>query len=70
VLAVLLGMACMWAAMTYGVVRYTDFMTVGIDYGVLCCEACGALVPFDRRDAHDRFHQEIWAMTVTGGMKR
>lgn len=39
--------------MSYGVVSYTDFMVVGIDQGVLCCEACGALVPFDRRGAHD-----------------
>lgn len=35
---------------------YTDFMVVGIDTGVLCCEGCGALVPFDRRAVHDRFH--------------
>jgi hypothetical protein len=36
--------------------RYTDFMVVGIDYGVLCCEGCGALVPFDKRQIHDDFH--------------
>lgn len=47
--------------MSFGVVQYTDFMVVGIDYGVLCCEACGALVPFDRRGVHDRFHLEIAA---------
>ena len=35
---------------------YTDFMVVGIDTGVLCCELCGALVPFDRRRLHDAFH--------------
>ena len=45
--------------MSYGVVSYTDFMTVGIDTGVLCCDACGALVPFDRRDRHDAFHASI-----------
>ena len=43
----------------YGVVSYSDFMTVGIDIGVLCCGACGALVPFDRRDAHDQFHLDL-----------
>ena len=52
--------------MSHGVVKYTDFMTVGIDHGVLCCEMCGALVPFDRVDAHDRFHLEIEAMAATG----
>jgi hypothetical protein len=36
--------------------RYTDFMVVGIDTGVLCCESCGALVPSDRRQVHDAFH--------------
>jgi hypothetical protein len=36
--------------------RYTDFMVIGIDTGVLCCEGCGALVPFDRRELHDAFH--------------
>lgn len=35
---------------------YTDFMVVGIDTGVLCCELCGALVPHDRLIVHDRFH--------------
>jgi hypothetical protein len=44
------------------VVSYTDFMVVGIDTGVLCCEACGALVPFERRDRHDEFHVLIRAL--------
>ena len=35
---------------------YTDFMIVGIDTGVLCCELCGALVPHDKRPVHDSFH--------------
>jgi hypothetical protein len=38
---------------------YTDFMVVGIDYGILCCDRCGALVPFDRRNAHDTFHVTV-----------
>jgi hypothetical protein len=41
------------------VVSYTDFMVVGTDTGVLCCEACGALVPFDRRARHDAFHARL-----------
>jgi hypothetical protein len=45
--------------MTYGVVAYRDFMVVGIDAGVLCCEACGALVPFDRTERHDAFHARM-----------
>jgi hypothetical protein len=45
--------------MSYGVVSYTDFMTVGIDTGILCCNACGALVPFHRRVTHDNFHAEL-----------
>lgn len=47
--------------MSRGVVSYTNFMTVGIDIGVLCCNACGALVPFDRRGTHDAFHLEVRA---------
>jgi hypothetical protein len=42
-----------------GVVRYSDFMVVGIDTGVLCCESCGALVPFDRIDQHNVFHLRL-----------
>jgi RNA polymerase-binding transcription factor DksA len=34
-------------------------MVVGIDYGILCCDRCGALVPFDRRNAHDTFHVTV-----------
>ena len=51
--------------MSNGVVKYTGFMVVGIDYGVLCCEACGALVPFDRVPAHNSFHLEIAATVVS-----
>ncbi len=35
---------------------YTEFMVVGIDTGVWCCESCGALVPHDKRRLHDSFH--------------
>ena len=38
---------------------YTDFMVVGIDTGVLCCEGCGALVPHDWREQHDVHHARI-----------
>jgi len=53
--------------MSYGVVVYTDFMVVGIDHGVLCCESCGALVPFDRRRQHDEFHLLLRAVTASEG---
>jgi hypothetical protein len=53
--------------MTYGVVAYTDFMVVGIDQGVLCCEGCGALVPFDRRRKHDEFHAKLAVITPRQG---
>jgi hypothetical protein len=39
--------------------RYTDFMIVGIDTGVLCCEDCGALVPHDRRIVHNEHHNRL-----------
>ena len=45
--------------MTTSAATYTDFMVVGIDYGVLCCDRCGALVPFDRRRVHDIFHAAV-----------
>jgi hypothetical protein len=44
--------------------RYTDFMVVGIDYGVLLCEGCGALVPFDRRELHDAFHAAVEPVSI------
>lgn len=47
--------------MTMGIVSYSDFMVVGIDYGVLCCDSCGALVPFDKAGQHDRFHLDVRA---------
>lgn len=40
---------------------YTDVMVPGIDRGVLCCEGCGALVPFHRSGQHDSFHAEVMA---------
>jgi hypothetical protein len=46
-------------------VHYTDFMVVGIDTGVLCCEDCGALVPFDRRERHDAFHARVEQRMIT-----
>jgi hypothetical protein len=42
-----------------GVVSYTEFMVVGIDQGVLCCNSCGALVPADRTRMHDAFHVRL-----------
>lgn len=52
--------------MTYGVVQYTHFMTVGIDEGVFRCGACGALVPYDGQDQHDNFHLLIRVMAGGG----
>jgi hypothetical protein len=47
-----------------GVAVYTDFMVVGIDTEVLCCESCGALVPHDRRQVHDNFHARAAAQVT------
>lgn len=47
--------------MTYEWVALSDFMRTetDIDSGIMCCEACGALVPFDRISRHDAFHAKL-----------
>ena len=38
---------------------YSEFMVVGIDQGVSCCNECGALVPNDRIGRHSDYHDHL-----------
>ena len=41
---------------------YSEFMVVGIDQGVSCCNECGALVPNDRIGRHSDWHETLIRM--------
>jgi hypothetical protein len=41
---------------------YTFVAKIGIDGGLWCCDACGAVVCYDSRGSHDDFHARFAAM--------
>lgn len=45
---------------------YSEFMVVGIDEGVSCCNECGALVPNSRAYTHSEWHQRLLRLLDRG----
>jgi hypothetical protein len=41
---------------------YDEFMVVGIDEGISCCNECGTLVPNSRIGRHHEWHERIRAL--------